>query len=71
MKSKNFNKRLVLNKETVANVTFDEMRAVHAGEEVTHDCSEPGKICPYSLPIYNWTCDDCAPPVLSKKTICV
>jgi hypothetical protein len=51
MNKKKFNKRLVLNKQAIADLNNGEMSDIRGGARASHRvCSEPAEICP------TWTC---------------
>ncbi|MDQ1354004.1 MAG: hypothetical protein QG657_4313 [Acidobacteriota bacterium] len=58
MKPKNFNKKLMLNKKTVAHLGNNEMNAAHGGRPVSLDgeCPTYGKVsCPTVCYTLNYT----------------
>ena len=64
MKTKNFNKKLALNKKTVSNLSHSQMVEVIGGKEYTYNCCETFGECVsnYSVcdcPIYTFTACCC------------
>ena len=67
MKSKKFNKKLFLNKETISNINNDEMNVLRGGELTDIPCipPPPTRTCP------SWcTCDTYGPNSCPHQTIC-
>ena|GEM_PF-732395 len=53
MKTKKFNRKLALNKKTIANLNFNEMNVVLGGEltdNCTTDCTQLKSVCPHLCP---------------------
>lgn len=56
---KTFDKKLVLNKKTIANITNGEMNAVKAGVDTLYICSgRTCGACPATLPIMGCVTED-------------
>lgn len=54
MKSKTFNKKLVLNKKTVSHLNRGELKAVDGGDEIC-DTDQ----APTCISFQGWTCETC------------
>ena len=46
MKTKRFDKKLVLNKKTIAHLVNGEMKAVEGGVLITYTCPDTCRTCP-------------------------
>jgi len=58
MKPKSLNKKLMLNKTTVANITNSEMKKVHGGDTASRLKTVCLTNCDYCLtPLCSYTCD--------------
>jgi hypothetical protein len=73
MKHKQFNRKLVLRKQTIANMTGDEMNVLRGGEECTHfRTSCPVEFCPPTWDCTLTYCNTCNTmcPQSCPGTIC-
>jgi natural product precursor len=62
MKAKRFNRKLALNKKTIANLNFNEMSVVFGGgltDDCTTDCTQQESICPHLCPPTVKSMPDC------------
>ena len=66
MKTKSFAKKLVLNKETVANLSKEEMDELHGGTNMPLNCATTTCIC--TLP-YDW--DSCRMLTIDTLACCM
>ena len=70
MKIKNFNKKLALNKQTIANLGSKEMQKIAGGEEtVTRVCYSCIETCMTECPICTDLCTDGCPTVPCETVI--
>jgi natural product precursor len=70
MKTKKFNKKLALNKQTISNINNDEMNVLRGGDSIDTLC--PVKTCPPTRTCQTW-CTICItnePYSCPLQTIC-